>query len=118
MLKAVGRIDLPVERYSSGSWGSDGEWTDGAVTNLTVKANVQPNLNWNMTRMLPEGDRSKQAIAIYSIQPLVMAEEGTEAKRADVVSWQGHKWQVKAVLTYQMGVLNHSESVAVKVDVV
>jgi hypothetical protein len=115
ILNKVGRIQLPVERYSAGEW-VDGEWVDGAITNLTVTANVQPNLTWNMTRMLIEGDRSKQAIAIYSIQPLAMAAEGIAAKKADIVLWQGVRWQVKSVMTYQMGVLNHSESVAVRVD--
>jgi len=115
MLSRVGRIQLPVERYSAGSW-VNGEWEDGLTTLSYVSANVQPNLSWNMTRMLTEGDRSKQAIAIYSIQPLQMAEEGIAAKKADVVIWQGKRWQVKSVMTYQMGVLDHSESVAVRVD--
>lgn len=115
MLNRVGRIQLRVERYSTGSW-VDGEWQDGMNTLSYVSANVQPNLSWNMTRMLTEGDRSKQAIAIYSIQPLLMAEEGVAGKKADIVTWQGKRWQVKSVMTYQMGVLNHSESVAVRVD--
>lgn len=114
-LISVKNIQLPVERYGTGNW-VNGEWDDGAITNITIKANVQPSLTWNLMRMLAEGDRSKQAIAIYSVEPLVMAEEGSSAKKADVVLWQGKRWQVKSVMTYEMGILNHTESVAVRVD--
>lgn len=115
-LLGVKSVQIQVDRYGVGGWDNNGEWTDGVISTVYVKANVQPNLSGNMMRMLPEGDRSKQAIAIYSVEPLIMAEEGSQAKKADVVYWSGYKWQVKAVMTYAMGILNHSESVAVRLD--
>ena len=115
-LLGVKSVQIQVDRYGVGSWDGNGEWTDGLISTVYIKANIQPNLSGNMMRMLPEGDRSKQAIAIYSVEPLIMAEEGLQAKKADVVYWSGYKWQVKAVMTYAMGILNHSESVAVRLD--
>jgi hypothetical protein len=112
----VGKVVVTVLRSNGGSY-INGRWQGSTPTPVSVTANIQPNLTFNQMRTLSEGDRTKQAIAIYSKEELFMAEEGTTSpKKADIVNWDGKQWEVKSSMTYKMGVLNHCESVAVRLD--
>ena len=117
-LAKVGKVSVLVLRDSGagGGW-VDGEYIESPKTTVTIVANIQPALTNNMMRTLPEGERTKQAIAIYSRQELFMAEEGIATPRkADVVSWDGKQWEVHYSMTYKMGILNHCEAIALRLD--
>ena len=116
LFSRVGKVNTTVTRSNGGGYVL-GKWTLLPTTNIYITANIQPNPTFNQMRTLPEGDRTKQAIAIYSKQELFMAEEGTaNPKKADIVDWDGKKWEVKVSITYKMGILNHCEAVAVRLD--
>lgn len=118
--RVTGRVNICVERDCSGGEYIHGEWIENAaLKEFTTIGNIQPNLNWNQTRLLPEGDRTKQAIAIYCNKELLMADEGLEKPReADIVLWQGKRWKVMHSMYYQMGVLDHCEAIGIMVDAV
>jgi hypothetical protein len=116
-LKRVGRTTITVERDSGGQTLVDGFVQDSPKTILTMIANVQPALQMNRMILLPEGDRSKQAIFVITRQELFMADEGlTQPKKADVIVWKGKRWEVKMAFHYEMGVRDHCEVIAIRED--
>lgn len=116
--RVTGRVKICYRRDCVGGEYVHGEWVDNpALKELHTIGNIQPNLNWNQTRLLPEGDRSKRAIVIYCNDELRMAEQGLEQPReADIVLWKGKSWKVMYSMFYQMGVLDHCEAIAIMVD--
>ena len=113
--RKVGKIKICVDRPVAGSY-VNGEWVEPSPTTFTTIGNIQPNFTWNMLQKLPEGDRSKRAIAIYCNKELLMAKQGAAEQKADIVHYDGDLWEVKVTQTWKMGVLDHCEAVAIKVD--
>ena len=72
---SVGSVCLTVKRKTAGSYVNS-RWQEGTETTIKIKANVQPNLSGRDVRTLPEGDRSKKTIKLYTTSDLVMAEQG------------------------------------------
>lgn len=119
-LAKVGKVCITYERDVVGGEYVDGEWVASTKQQFTTHGNIQPNINFNQRMLLPEGDRSKNCIAVYCIAELLQAEEGDKSqglgREGDKVLWQGKKWEVKSSMFYQMGVLNHCEAVCLRVD--
>lgn len=115
--RRTGRVNITVQRDSTGGDYVDGEWVDAPRTTITTLGNIQPSLNWNQMQMLDAGERTKQAIAVYCNDELVMASEGlVSPRKADIVLWDGHEWEVVRSMTYKMGILNHCEAIALRLD--
>lgn len=114
-LLSVNKIKVIVERANTGEW-LHGKWVNAERTLITVDANIQPALMGNQAKRLPEGDRTKRSIVIYSIQELLMTREGDTARLGDIVHYDGEKWEVRSAITYKMNILNHCESIAVLLD--
>lgn len=114
----TGKVKICYQRDCIGGEYVHGEWVDNdELKNRYTIGNIQPNLNWNQTRLLPEGDRSKRAIVIYCNDELLMAEQGLEKPReADVVIWQGKRWKIMYSMFYQMGILDHCEAIGIMED--
>lgn len=111
----VGRVTITVDRPQQGSY-LHGEWIEPISDSFTTVGNIQPNLTWNQMQKLPEGDRSKNAIVIYCNSELLQAQEGTPARKADIVHYDSNLWEVKTSMMYRMGVLDHCEAVALRLD--
>lgn len=91
----------------------DGDWVPSSVEEVTIEANVQP-AGYNDIRQVPESDRTKEWIKIFSAEPILGAIEGEQARDADIVKWDGKTYKVWRVKNYQMGVLDHYNAMAVR----
>lgn len=102
---------LPLKRYTPSFRDEWGVWHEGVKEDLEIEANVQP-LGYRDSLMLPESERTKASIKIYSSEVIKGAREGEEATEADEVDWEGYVWKVSRVHSYKMGVLNHYKAIA------
>ena len=67
------------------------------------------------SKMLPESEREKEAINIFSNDWLYTARTGRNALEADIILYRGAKWRVVVVKPYgNFG--QHCEAFAIKVD--
>lgn len=89
----------------SGDWVK-GRWEEGEPVPRVIKANVQP-LRFNETMNMPEADRTREWIKVYTTDTILTLEE-SKGKPADIVEWQGHKYRAMRSRSYHMGVLNHN----------
>lgn len=119
----TGRVKLQAYRYVGGYYDDLGMWVDGGYKPFTVIANVQPANRWNLQQQLKEGDRAKKSILILAYGALEVADDRMNPKgepqiktKADIVLWKGKLWEVKTSEPYEMGVLDHWECIAVRVD--
>lgn len=98
---------LKIKRTAAGSY-VNGEWVNGQVTDVFMKAIVQP---MGIDRLLneDEGRRLKGAIKIYSDEPLVV---GKGEQVADYVEYNGDYYEVVASQTYKE-IKSHTKSEAV-----
>jgi len=109
--------DCMFEEVVLTSWAAgshvDGTWVDGASTVATIRASVQP-ANARDLMHLPEGDRTKGAIKLYTDGDL---SEGNEALALvpDQITWNGEQWEVQKVWRHQMG-LGHHKGMALRVE--
>lgn len=100
----------------SGGW-IDGEWVETSpIQTVDIIANIQTNYPQYMTKMLPESDRSKDAIWISSDHWLHTAQSGSdEPIEADIVLYRDTQWKVMVVRPFgNFG--EHCECVAVRID--
>lgn len=116
LLPLTGQIDIVVTSSSGGSYVK-GAYVKGAPTSRTIKANVQPVMKGTDTLILPESDRSKEIIKIYTTEPLLSRKEGVAPNEGDLVSYDGKTFEVMKVIEYKMGILNHFKSIAVRKEI-
>ena len=102
------KVPIQVKRYEEGSW-VDGYFVNGVETTLDIEANVQP-LRGHELLTLPEADRTKESIKVYCVETLNTLEEVGQTK-ADVIVWEGKRWQAIKTMTYKMGVLDHTKTI-------
>ena len=85
-----------------------GRWVEGDGEPITVKANVQP-LKFHEILQLPESERTREWIKLYTTYDIISEEEGSETgKSPDIVVWNGFRYRVMRIRSYKMGVLNHN----------
>lgn len=107
------RYPVQIERTTGGTWNEDGNWSDGTVETLTIRASVQPLNGKEYTQVQPEGDHTVNAVKVYSSVPLLPDRESTQ--EADVVLWQGSRFRVVQCDAFQSGVIPHYKSYALEV---
>ena len=107
----TGKVQITIERFTKGEWVK-GRWVDGEKEYLDIEANVQP-LKGHELSVLKESDRTKDSIKVYSAERLRTVEEVDELQ-ADLVVWEGNTYRAMKTLTYQMGVLNHTKTLCVR----
>lgn len=98
----------------------NGRALDSASSTFTIKCNIQPNASGKMTKLLPEGDRSKHSIFIITdgiSQSLRTSKEGSALQRGDEVTWNGDVYEVREVNFYNLGVLDSYQALAVRKEV-
>lgn len=90
-----------------------GIWQSSPETEVVLEANVQP-MQFKEIMLLPESERTKEWIKIYSVEPLRTGNESNTGWEADIVEWDGEKYRVMKCRRYQMGVLDHYHSIAAR----
>lgn len=93
-------IDIPtgtysVERFSEGSWGTDGRYSRGAQANLSIDASIQP-ISGNMVNLLPEHRRNSESILIFTETRLYGSDE-KESTGSDIIIYDGKRYEVFSV---------------------
>lgn len=112
----VGRTTLEVIRRTSKTTVR-GRSVDGEESIVCVVCNVQPILKSSDTLLIPEGDRSKACLKVYTKgDPILSLKEGGNGYDADRFYWQGDLYEVMKVINYDMGVLNHFKAICMRVE--
>lgn len=89
----------------------------GSESTVQVVGNVQPILKSTDTMLLPEADRSKAALKVYTKgAALRQRKEGPEGWSADRFFWKGDLFEVMKVIDYDMGILNHYKAICMRVE--
>ena len=102
---------LSVTRYAAGSYGSDGVYTPGATTALTINPAVVYVSTPKEILRLPEGQRTEEAITVFTREPLKTANDPSDTL-PDVITYYGISYLV--VLSEQWLQWGYYKSMAVK----
>jgi hypothetical protein len=98
-----------IRETKSGSYVR-GIWTPGKASEFEIQATVEP-LDGQDLLLIPEGERTKEMIRIYSELELKTADEAC-ARKADVVRYQGKLYEVHKVKTWTQ-LIPHFETIAI-----
>ena len=98
----------------SGKW-VDGEWVIADREIINIYANIQPSLLSYQSKMLPESEREKEAIAIFSNHHLYTARTGEVPLEADLIFYRGAYWKVVVSKPYS-NFGEHCEAIAVRLN--
>ena len=118
----LGKRDYTVIRVDGTGQYIDGEYITSVPIETKIRANIQPAMSSFRTQLLPEGDRNKEAITIYSNDWLYTARSSTSSLGSysaslpcDIVIYRGAKWEVLVSRPYgNFG--EHTEALAVKLN--
>ena len=115
-LLATGQVTLDVTRREAATIVR-GRPVPGAETQVPVVGNVQPILKSSDTILLPEADRSKACLKVYTKGSEMKAlREGGNGWAADRFVWEGDLYEVMKVINYRMGVLNHYKAICMRIE--
>lgn len=109
----VGKVPLTLYRRGLPT-NVRGRLEDPEPIEVVIKANVQPVLKSTDVRMLPEGDRSKATLMLFSNAEIRMQREGVDGWQADTFFWEGVEYEVMKSISYKMGVLDHYEAACMR----
>lgn len=107
------RKDVALKRVAQGSYNNKGLWVDGAETDMTIKASVQPATTEDL-QSLPENRRTLGAYRLYSSFEFQTLVEGQ--KNPDVVTIKGQEYEIAQVDPWENGVINHYKAIAVRIQ--
>lgn len=112
----LGAESITRRRFAPGSRGSDGRWVEGASTDATIAASVQP-LEGRDREILPEGDRQKDGIKVYTTSDLEPVNQHTapEGASGDHVLVDGIAYEVRNVAR-QRSIIPHYRAFAVRLQ--
>lgn len=120
-ITTLGKKDYTIIRANGEGDYIDGEYVNTPDVELTIRANIQPAMSSFRTQLLPEGDRNKEAITLYSNDWLYTTRSGTalggvsNSAQNDVVIYRGAKWEVVVSRPYgNFG--EHCEALAIKLN--
>lgn len=105
------KLPITILRKTEGEW-IKGRWVEGRAEEIEIEANVQPMRGHELV-VLPEADRTKDSIKVYSVERLRTVEE-VKQEEADIVVWEGKHYRAVKTMTYKMGVLNHTKTICVR----
>jgi len=115
-LLATGQVTLDVTRREAATTVR-GRPVPGAESLVKVVCNVQPVLKSSDTIILPESDRSKACLKVYTKGGEMKAlKEGGNGWAADRFVWEGDLYEVMKVINYRMGVLNHYKAICMRIE--
>ncbi|CAH1193218.1 Head closure protein Hc1 [Psychrobacter phage D'Alembert] len=121
-ITTLGKRDYTVIRVNGTGQYIDGEYVNALPEEVTIRANIQPAMSSFRTQLLPEGDRNKEAITVYSNDWLYTARSATSSSDCistslpcDLVIYRGAKWEVVVSRPYgNFG--EHTEALAIKLN--
>lgn len=105
-----------VIKRSSGSYQLDG-WVD-VITTVPMYGAIQPSSSKDLDQV-PEGDRIKGAITVWSTQPIYTTRRGTGANDgglSDIIVWQGEDHRVAGLLPWNENGFFRAVAVRMKGD--
>ena len=115
-LLLVGKVQLDIIRRSSSTYNM-GRLVEGVESSAQIVANIQPVQKSTDTMLLPEADRSRAVIKVYTQgETLRQLKEGPNGWAADRFMWDGDLYEVMKVIDYKMGVLNHYKALCQRVE--
>ena len=116
-LLLVGNVTLEVTRKTSSTY-VNGRLVEGTSSTDSVVANVQPILKSSDTLLLPESDRSKAALKVYTKDDVLRSlKEGPNGWAADRFVWKGDLYEVMKVINYDTGnQLKHFKAICCRVE--
>jgi hypothetical protein len=104
---------IMVKRYSGGEY-VNGKWCIGDFDQFEISANVQPFPDEQVLQ-LPEGERNKEHIRVFSEHKLNSVTEGDNPIAADRLCWDGKEFEVQKVQFWNQ-IITHYEIVAVRIE--
>ena len=110
-LGALGAIT--VRSFPAGAYVS-GYWSQGAPVETPPTAVVQPSTPKEVEQ-LPEEERTKEAITVYTRNPLKTSDVSSQ-DQSDVILWDGREWKVMISEDWTAQAM-YSRSVATRVGV-
>lgn len=87
----------------------NGRWIEGTELAIEAQGNIQP-LKGSELLALPESDRTKESIKVYTVETLKTLTE-VDATQADHIIWEGKRFVAAQTFTYKMGVLDHTKTI-------
>jgi hypothetical protein len=114
LFRLTKKKSLVVYRYPSGGYVK-GEWVRGTPQEVEVFANIQP-AKWNEIIQMPESDRSSKWCKLFTKNLMRTKKEGLNGYDADMFYWQGDLYEVRKEKHFDMGILDHFEVMAVRVE--
>jgi len=105
---AVFRRDVTLRRPAAGSY-SGGRWVEGARTDSTIQASVQPVRPEEMA-LVPENRRHEARYSLFTSTLLRAANEHTQTN-ADYVVVDGEEMEVLGADHWQNGIISHYRAV-------
>lgn len=110
----VKKTPLTIYRQSPGSY-VDGDWVEGSEVTVDIQANVQPFSDYQIM-MLPEADRTKNWVWVFTSSEIRALKEGSGGWAADEFIWNDERYKVMKVQRYQMTVRDHWEIKAARIE--
>lgn len=112
----VGNTTLNIIRTSSATY-VNGRPVPGVSVEVPVVCNVQPVLKSSDTLLIPEADRSKACLKVYTRgDELRSLKEGSNGWTADRFMWDGDLYEIMKVIPYKMGTLDHYKAICMRVE--
>jgi len=111
----LGQMDVTLYRYPATTWGTDGRPVLGTAASSTIQATVQPMKGRDL-EVLPEGDRQKRWIKLYSETEIKTGTQDDGAQRgADRIGVYGEIFEVQHV-ERQPAIIPHWKARAALLD--
>ncbi len=106
----VFRRPVLVRRVATGQY-VDGFWQEGAESEITISASVQP-ASQNDMKLLPEGRRVTGAYRLYTDDTLFLA---SDDQNADRVMIGADQYEVMAEADWQNGLIPHKSYLVARI---
>jgi len=110
----VRKVPITILRHSEGTF-VDGDWVEGPETEVVVQANVHPFSDYQVS-ILPESDRSRSWMWMFTSDLVRQKKEGVGGYGADRFLWDGDMYEVMKTQNFKMGVQDHFEIQAARIE--
>jgi len=110
----VGYVNLTVTRPGTNGTYVLGIYQQPVSSSFSIVANVQP-ADYEDLLKLPELERSKDVILVLTPTELKPGNQSLKQK-SDTFIYKGNTYEVYKVAVYEMGVLDHTEAICVRVS--
>lgn len=110
----VKKTPVTILRHAEGSY-IDGEWVEGGEVSVVIQANVHPFSDYQVM-MLPESDRTKSWLWLFTSDLVRQKKEGVGGYGADRFMWDGDLYEIMKTENYRMTVVDHREAKCARIE--